>query len=181
MTVSAGGTGVEIVRLRCRIRVLLGLFILGLVLSGLTAFPLLAEIRLLCGLLGLGPDARAADHHGLSHWLLWVRQGLADTYDRYPFIGYGTDWLAFGHVVIALFFIAPWREPGRHLDVLRMGMAACLLVIPLALVCGPVRGIPFYWRLIDCSFGVGGIIPLGLAYRGALRLKRLEASPGVPP
>ena len=30
----------------------------------------------------------------------------------------------------------------------------------LALICGPLRGIPVYWRLIDCSFGVIGIIPL---------------------
>ena len=36
------------------------------------------------------------------------------------------------------------------------GIAACLAVIPLALICGPIRGIPFYWRLIDCSFGVIG-------------------------
>ena len=33
-------------------------------------------------------------------------------------------------------------------------------MIPLALICGPIRGIPFYWRLIDCAFGEIGIIPL---------------------
>jgi hypothetical protein len=27
-------------------------------------------------------------------------------------------------------------------------------------VAGAVRGIPFYWRLIDCSFGVGGALLL---------------------
>ena len=31
-----------------------------------------------------------------------VRDALNDTYSRYPFIAYGTDWLAFGHFVIAL-------------------------------------------------------------------------------
>jgi len=179
VSVSAGGPDPEIVRLRRRIRVLLGLFIAGLVLSGVTAFPLLTELRWLCGFFGLAPDARAADHTGLSHWLLFVREGLSATYARYPFIGYGTDWLAFGHVVIALFFIAPWREPGRHLEVLRVGMVACVLVIPLALICGPLRGIPFYWRLIDCSFGAGGIIPLWLAYRCGRRLNRLQPGPAV--
>jgi hypothetical protein len=39
-------------------------------------------------------------------------------------------------------------------------MIACVLVIPFALVFGAVRGIPFWWRLIDCSFGVFGFVPL---------------------
>jgi hypothetical protein len=39
-------------------------------------------------------------------------------------------------------------------------MIACVAIIPLAFICGPIRQIPFYWRLIDCSFGVFGIIPL---------------------
>ncbi|MBL9199293.1 MAG: hypothetical protein JNL39_02250 [Opitutaceae bacterium] len=148
----------------------LGLFIAGLVLSGLTAFPLLAELNLLCALVGLRPDATATGHTGLAHWLLLVREGLANTYARYPFIGYGTDWLAFGHIVIALFFVAPWREPGRHLPVLRMGLVACALVIPLALIAGEVRGIPPYWRLLDCAFGVAGAVPLWIALRQAQRL-----------
>ena len=40
------------------------------------------------------------------------------------------------------------------------GIVACIAIFPLAMICGPLRGIPFYWRLIDCSFGVIGIIPL---------------------
>lgn len=157
-------------RLRRGIRWCLGLFIAGLVVSGLTAFPLLTEVRWLCALYGLPGDAVASAHQGLAHWLLWVKEGLEVTYAQYPFIAYGTDWLAFGHVVIALFFIAPWREPGRHLEVVRVGMWACALVVPLALICGPIRGIPFYWRLIDCSFGVVGIVPLWLAWRWGKRL-----------
>ncbi|MFO1513591.1 MAG: hypothetical protein U1F83_11850 [Verrucomicrobiota bacterium] len=35
-----------------------------------------------------------------------------------------------------------------------------MMVLPFALVFGAVRGIPFWWRLIDCSFGVLGFIPL---------------------
>ena len=49
-------------------------------------------------------------------------------------------------------------------------MIACILVIPWALIFGPVRGIPFFWRLIDCSFGVVGIIPLFLAWRYTRRI-----------
>ena len=167
---------VDIGRLRRVIRVSLALFIAGLVLSGLTAFPLLHEVELLCQWMGLPANIVAANYSGLSHWLLLVREGLANTYARYPFIAYGTDWLAFGHLVIALFFIAPFREPGRHRDVLRMGILACALVVPLAFICGPIRGIPFYWRLIDSSFGVVGIIPLAIALRTANRLQSLDHS-----
>ncbi len=163
----------EVIRLRRSIRLWLGLFIAGLVLSGVTAFPLLVELEFVCSLLGLAPDATAASHTGLAHWLLWVREGLSVTYARYPFIGYGTDWLAFGHLVIALFFIAPWREPGQHLPVLRMGLVACALVIPLAWIAGEVRGIPLTWRLIDCAFGVIGAVPLWIALRLARRIERL--------
>jgi hypothetical protein len=39
-------------------------------------------------------------------------------------------------------------------------------VIPLAMIAGAVRGIPIGWRLIDCSFGVIGSIPLVICRRG---------------
>jgi len=44
-------------------------------------------------------------------------------------------------------------------------------VIPTALIAGGLRGIPHWWRLIDCSFGVLGIMPLWVA---RLYVKRLE-------
>jgi hypothetical protein len=50
---------------------------------------------------------------------------------------------------------------------------ACLGVFPLALVAGPIRGIPFYWRLIDCSFGILGAIPLFICLRYVRRLEEL--------
>jgi len=53
-------------------------------------------------------------------------------------------------------------------------MIACALIVPLALICGPLRGIPFVWQLIDCSFGVFGIIPLWLARRDIRRIVALE-------
>lgn len=105
--------------------------------------------------------------------MLWVREALVDTDVRYPFLAYGTDWLAFGHIIIALFFVAPWREPGQHIAVIETGIVACILVISLALICGQIREIPLYWRLIDCSFGIVGIVPLLIARRLAQRLNRL--------
>ncbi len=50
-------------------------------------------------------------------------------------------------------------KEGEGLTV-EFSMIACILVIPLALICGSIRGISFLGQLIDCSFGIFGIIPL---------------------
>jgi hypothetical protein len=154
-----------------RYRIAMSLFIIGLVLSGLTAFPLLRELELLCRLLGIAPNADYHTLSGLHHWLGYVREGLRETYQAYPFVAYGTDWLAFAHLVIAVYFIGPLLQPTQHDWILISGMISCVLVLPLALVCGPLRGIPFYWRMIDCSFGVMGIVPLAYCYYLSRKLK----------
>jgi hypothetical protein len=144
-------------RTLCHVRVWITLFIVGVVLSGITAFPLQLELHLLAR--WIGADL-AAPEGSLRWWIARVNDGINTTYASYPFMGYGTDWLAFGHLVIAMFFVGPWRDPVRNAWVLRVGMLACAGVIPLALICGAIRGIPLYWRLIDCSFGIIGVIPL---------------------
>jgi hypothetical protein len=78
----------------------------------------------------------------------------------HPFLAYGTDWLAFAHLVIAVAFIGPFIDPVRNKWIITFGLISCAGVIPLALIAGPIRGIPFPWRLIDCSFGIFGCIPL---------------------
>ena len=161
----------EAARLERRIRALVACFIAGLVLSGITAFPLLHELNLLVRLLGAdSPDA----HRALSVWVMRVRDALAATYRDYAFLGYGTDWLAFGHLVIALFFVGVWRDPVRNVFTLQAGLVACAGVIPLAMICGHIRGIPLYWRLIDCSFGIFGAIPLWWTLRLTRRLAALR-------
>jgi hypothetical protein len=141
-------------RLR-RIRLWLAVFIVGLVLSGVTAFPLTWELGLLVRWFGQGDNA-------LAEWLRTVHTGLVETDKHYPFLAYGTDWLAFAHLVIAVAFIGPWRDPVKNIWVIEFGLIACVMVLPLALIAGPLRGIPFGWRLIDCAFGVFGAIPLGI-------------------
>ena len=95
-----------------------------------------------------------------TRWLFQVRNALDAVEREEPFLFYGTDWLAFGHFVIAVAFVGVLRDPVRNRWLFDFGLIACVLVIPYALVFGAVRGIPFWWRLIDCSFGVFGIIPL---------------------
>jgi hypothetical protein len=138
----------------------LGLFIAGLILSGLTAFPLLDELSLLCRWLGINDPAAYETLSGLPRWIAFVSFGLQRTYAAFAFVGYGTDWLAFGHLVIAIFFIGPFRDAVPNAWVLRCGLVACAAVIPLALICGHIRQIPFEWRLLDCSFGILGALPL---------------------
>lgn len=157
-----------------RIRTWLGIFIAGLVLSGVTAFPLVTETRWLDAAVHISlfePIARAT---GLLPWVARVHQGVAETNARYPFLAYGTDWLAFGHLVIATVFIGAWRDPLRNRWLITFGLIACFGVIPLAMIAGAVRGIPFGWRLIDCSFGMFGSIPL-LICRRSIVLLELEA------
>ena len=139
------------------IRLLLGLFMAGVVVSGLTAFPLLTEVRALAAWL---PDAHAPAPSAFTVWILKVQDALAQVDRDYPFLPYATDWLAFAHLIIAVAFIGPWRDPVRNVWVIDFGLIACVAVIPLALIAGHFRGIPLWWRAIDCSFGVLGAIPL---------------------
>lgn len=175
-------TGVHIDRHLRRARLYLILFIIGLVVSGLTAFPLRWEVGMLYDLTQRLPLLPA----GLAVWIARVHEGLTVMYARYPFIAYGTDWLAFAHLVIAVAFIGPLRDPVRNVWVVQFGMLACAGVLPLALIAGPLRGIPFGWQLIDCAFGVVGVVPLWLAYReirrmGTFTLTVPPASPMSPP
>jgi hypothetical protein len=143
-----------------RFRAVLCFFIFALIASGITAFPLQHELDAVAAARGLDRAVATDASNSFDHWILTVRDGLRESYTRHPWLAYGTDWLAFAHIVIAVFFIGPLVDPVRNVWVLRAGIIACLLVIPLALICGALRQIPFGWRLIDCSFGVVGVIPL---------------------
>jgi len=132
----------------------------GLILSGITAFPLASEIRLLDGAVHTPRLQGIANLTGLLPWIDRACVGIIQTNGRYPFLAYGTDWLAFAHLLIAVAFIGPYVDPVRNKWVITFGLIACAGVIPLALIAGPIRGIPLTWRLIDCSFGILGSIPL---------------------
>ena len=159
-----------------RIRIWLAVFIAGLVLSGVTAFPLQSELRWLVAALQTSSFHDAAQSTGLLPWIERVSQALYDTNAHYPFLAYGTDWLAFAHLVIAIAFIGPYIDPVRNKFVITFGLIACAGVIPLALIAGQVRGIPIAWRLIDCSFGVFGSIPLFICRRSVVAMEHLRSS-----
>lgn len=139
-------------------------FMIALIMSGLTAVPLEWGTRWLSDLTSgwSGP------------WHAWAQRAadaVADIGARYHFLFYGTDWLAFAHIVIALAFIGVLRDPVRNKWVIDWALLACALVIVLAFAWAPVRGIPFFWRCVDASFGVFGAIPLWLVRK---RIERME-------
>jgi hypothetical protein len=163
-------------RLRSRLRAWTLFLIAGLAISGATALPIPTQVRI--GARLLGPDFRAggALPEGVARWLRTVRDGIEATESAAPFMFYGTDWLAFGHFVIALAFVGALRDPVRNRWLYRFGMLACALVPPWALVFGHIRGIPLWWRGIDAAFGVVGFVPAWWCDRWA---GELEARAGA--
>jgi hypothetical protein len=145
-----------------QIRCLLCLFVAATIFSGATAIPLKGELGLLLRAFRPAQNGANPARPGYQQWLTKVHESLVETDEKYPFLAYGTDWLAFAHLVIAMAFLGPLHDPVKNRWVIRWGMLACVMVIPFAFVMGAIRGIPLGWRLIDCSFGIGGLIPLWL-------------------
>lgn len=150
------------------IRILLVVVIVGLVISGVTAFPLEWELGIVASVLHASPAVDLLPD--LVAWIDRVHEAVVATGRDYPFIAYGTDWLAFAHLAIAVAFIGPIVDPVRNVWVIRWGMLMCAGIVPLALIAGSIRGIPWGWMIIDISFGVVAIVPLLLAERLTRRL-----------
>jgi len=140
------------------------LFIVLLLLSGITAFPIESELSFLLKHSSSFPVS-------LHQWLSKIYLEVKKTNTDFPHLSYGTDWLAFAHIVIATAFIGPLIDPVKNIWVIQFGMIACIMVFPLALIAGPMRQIPFFWQLIDCSFGVLGVIPLYMTYKNIRKLE----------
>ncbi len=154
------------------IRIWISIVILGLFVSGVTAFPLEYETAWLAQVLlahpVLPPD--------IIVWVNNVSHALIEQSIHAPFLAYGTDWLAFAHLVLALAFVGPLIDPVRNKWVVQFGLIACVGVLALALIAGPLRGIPLLWRFIDCSFGVFGVIPRIIALRQIESIEGLVSS-----
>jgi len=145
-----------------RIRLCIWIMITGLLLSGITAFPLEMELDLLKEHLSIT--------NPFYHWINTIDNALKITNQQFPYLAYGTDWLAFAHIVIAVVFIGPLKDPVKNIWVIEFGMIACIMIFPLAFIAGAVRSIPIYWRLIDCSFGIIGFFPLYYCRSSILKL-----------
>ena len=158
-------------KLKREIRILLYVLVGGLVVSGITAFPLYIELVYAHNVM----SSFDVDN-SLTRWIETVYQGVDEVDSKYPFIAYGTDWLAFAHLVLAVLFIGIIKDPVRNIWVLEFGLIACAGIFPLAFIAGSIRGIPFFWQLIDCSFGVFGGIILWMCYTRVKRLSLINTS-----
>lgn len=139
-------------------------FMAALALSGLTAIPVKTEIVWLQHTI---PTAWTSIHQFLSI----IHDALFSCNET---LLYGFDWLAFAHIVIAVLFIGVLRNPVKNIWVVEFGMIACMMILPFAFVMGHERGIPLWWQLIDCSFGVFGIIPLWYVRNLILQLEQQQ-------
>jgi hypothetical protein len=134
MNVQSLNTEIEI---RKSIRNWVLVFVIALVLSGITAFALETELAWLDYLF----KSSDAD---LYFWIDKVYKALMETNNRYPFLAYGYDWLVFAHLLIAISFFGVIKDPIRNKWVVQFGRIACYLIFPLAFTAGYVRGIRFF-------------------------------------
>lgn len=141
---------------------------IAVLLSGITAFPLQTELDWL---------SRQHLPASLAGWVNQVDIAVRATNEQFPQLAYGTDWLAFAHIVIALAFIGPFKDPIKNIWVIEWAMICCIAVFPLALIAGPVRHIPFFHRVIDCCFGLLGLIPLIVVRKKIKAMRRLVTVP----
>ena len=133
-----------------KIRRVVIVFIILLAVSGITAFPLNTEVDYMLAHIDSFPVF-------FQQWIKTVHHSVHQTPS---IVLYGTDWLAFAHIIIALFFVGVYRDPVRNKFTITIGIIACISVFPLALICGPIRNIHFYHQIIDCCFGLFGLMPL---------------------
>jgi hypothetical protein len=138
-------------------------FILALIVSGITAIPLEEQLNTVLPYMNKITTIKS--------WLLKVQIGIISVRKNYPFLFYGYDWLAFAHFLFGILFIGVYKNPVKNKWIIEFGLIACMLIIPFALCFGYIRGIPFWWRLIDCSFGVFGFTTLQYCYT---KIKILE-------
>ncbi len=140
-------------------------FMIALALSGITAFPVETELHWLLQHQWLVPSR-------FQQWLQSCYDALKDTNTKYPMLAYGYDWLAFAHLVIAMAFFGPLKDPVKNKWIIDWGILSCFAVFPLAFIAGPVRQIPFFHILVDCAFGVIGLIPLFLCRKWIKQLEK---------
>ncbi len=153
------------------IRIYLGVFAATLLVVGISTFPLTTELDFLYTIRSYFPDF-------MQSWIATVDNDIHHTPEE---MFYGTDWLAFAHIAIAVAFIGPLLDPVRNIWVIQFGIIISVLVVPTALICGTVRHIPAFHQVIDCSFGILALIPLIISYRKTLQLEREQEDEFISP
>jgi hypothetical protein len=135
-------------------------FTVCLLAVGLSVFPLDAILsRLLPWSQHYFPQAV------LTSFLSEIAAAYYYNREHYPFMLYTLDWLGYAHLMIALVFIGPIRDPHRNVWVIEFGQMACLLTLPAIWLFGWLHQLPWQWSLLDCSFGLIGYAVLRYSQR----------------
>jgi hypothetical protein len=151
-------------RLRRKIKTAIIIIIIGLLLNGISAVPLQKELNILLS----NPDVLPGF---LRNWWTYVHEGVSSTTTNYPFMRYGFDWLAFAHLLIAIVFIGPLKDPLKNEWIIIWGMIVSALSILMALCGERLRAIPFWWSCIDAAIAILSFIILWLCYKWIQQLK----------
>jgi hypothetical protein len=96
-----------------KIRIRIWIIIIGLTLSGLTAFPIETELRWLYEHVMINPEF-------MREWLFAVYHAVKYTNQTYPYLSYGTDWLAFAHLLFAVLFVGALKDPVKIAGLLNL-------------------------------------------------------------
>ena len=151
-----------------RAKWMLGIIVFGLVVSGITVWPAVPELKMAVRIVwGDGESAGV-----LHNFVLQAIEGLESVEANYPFMLYAHDWLAFAHIVLAILFAGAIRDPVRNVWIVQCGLIMCVLVPVLAGICIPIRGLPMVWFLVDFAFAPAAALPLWIALRD---IRRTEA------
>ncbi len=152
-----------------RAKWMLGMVVFGLVVSGVTVWPAIPELKTAVRIVwGDGEPAGAL--HG---FILRTIEGIQSVEANYPFMLYAHDWLAFAHIALAILFAGAISDPVRNVWIVQCGLIMCALVPVLAGICIPIRGLPLVWFWVDFAFAPAAALPLWIAMRD---IRRAEAA-----
>lgn len=151
-----------------RAKFMLGIVVFGLVVSAVTVWPAVRELKMAVSIVWGDGESTGALHG----FILQAIEGLESVQANYPFMLYAHDWLAFAHIVLAILFAGAIKDPVRNVWIVQCGLIMCVLVPVLAGICIPIRGLPLRWFWIDSTFAPAGALPLWIALRD---IRRVEA------
>ncbi len=144
----------------------------GLLLKGVLTFALILQSHAFLSVL-----ARSA-HFGagtpLFDWINHVHLTLAATGGTAPFLAYSTDSLALAYILFGILFLGPYRDPVRNEWIINFGLLGCVGIFLLAVIAGPLRNIPVFWRWINTSFALACALPLLLCRHYLKLLKHID-------
>jgi len=151
-----------------RAKFMLGIVVFGLLVSGITVWPAVPELKMAVSIVW----GNTAPSGVLHSFVLQAIEGLESMQANYPFMLYAHDWLAFAHIVLAILFAGAMRDPVRNVWIVQCGLIMCALIPILAGICIPLRGIPLIWFWFDFAFAPAAALPLWIALRD---IRRAEA------